>query len=68
MVELTVDRKLVLAPSEAAALLGRGTNEVRSLLAAGELRGWRTGGGTGHWRIPRQALDAYIAKQLDEAN
>jgi len=65
--QVGIDQKLVLSPTEAAALLGEGPNEIRAKLVAGIIRGWRTGD-TGHWRIPRQSLDEYIARQLDGAS
>jgi len=61
-----VEAPLVYRVPEAARLLALGQNEVRDLLHRGDLAGWRAGA-AGYWRIPRQGIEDYFARQLREA-
>ncbi len=54
---------LLLAPSDAAQLLGCGRTHLYSLLRKGELRSIRIGRLR---RIPRTEVEAYIERQLKE--
>jgi len=56
--------KLLLTPEEAAEVLGIGRTKVYSLIADGELLSVRIGKSR---RVPRDALDEYIARLEDEA-
>ena len=55
---------LLLTPEEAARLLKIGRTKVYGLLARGELPRIRVGSSV---RVPRQALEAWVAAHTDEA-
>ena len=55
---------LALRVVEATALLGIGADELRRLLHAGEIAGYRTTGG--HWRVSADGLRAYVARRCSE--
>jgi excisionase family DNA binding protein len=48
----------LLAPADAAKALGVSEADVMSVLESGELKGKKIGSA---WRIPRAALDAFLA-------
>jgi excisionase family DNA binding protein len=48
----------LLTPADAAKALGVGEADVMSVLESGELKGKKIGSA---WRIPRAALDAFLA-------
>lgn len=56
----------VLRVSEASTALAIDEDEVRRLLHSGELRGYRTGNGNGHWRIPHVSIAKYARRRCDE--
>ncbi len=56
--------KLLLTPEEAAEVLGIGRTKVYALMATGELLSVRIGKSR---RVPRDAVDEYIARLEEEA-
>lgn len=53
-----------LSTRQVASELGLHPKTVTRLILRGDLRAFRPGGGTrGHWRIPRQAVQAFIRKR-----
>ena len=58
----TTPLRLVCRLPAAAKTLSMSENELRALLASGKIPAYRTSAGeTGHWRIPRAPLEAWIA-------
>jgi|GEM_PF-7080879 len=55
---------LVLRVPEAASLLAIGQDEMRHLLHAGEVAGFRTGGG--HWRVSTASLHEYVERRCQQ--
>ena len=56
--------KLLLTPEEAAEVLGIGRTKVYALIADGDLLSVRIGNSR---RVPRDAVDEFIARLEDEA-
>ena len=56
--------KLLLTPEEAAEVLGIGRTKVYALIAVGDLLSVRIGNSR---RVPRGAVDEFIARLEDEA-
>ncbi len=63
---MTSERIVYRLPAAAKAI-SMSENELRALLASGEIPAYRTSAGqTGHWRIPRASLEAWIAARCVE--
>ena len=58
-----IDNQLLLTPEEAARRLSMGRTHLYLKLASGEIASIRIGRSR---RIPRQALDAYVARLVAE--
>jgi excisionase family DNA binding protein len=61
---MSKDDKDTITPREAAHIMGIHQRSVQRLLKRGELPGFRAGF---HWRIRRAELEAYIARQSNQA-
>ena len=61
-------RSELLTVEEVAAELRLHAATVRHYLATGQLEGLRARGKRSHWRIPREALDAYMRQPAGRAS
>jgi excisionase family DNA binding protein len=59
----TLQERGVFGMAEVCEYLHCGPDEIRRLVMSGELRGWRTRGLMGDWRISKAAADEWIALQ-----
>ena len=51
---------LLIAPEEAADMLGCGMNTMYKILKGGKLKAMRIGR---HWKIPKRAIQEYIIQE-----